>query len=178
MSTCWNSMEFKKATRERTCCTMLSFDVAHATRDFEFAGFLCLTKVKLTTSLLIFFPRWINSRWGRQSSNRNHCFNKIFPHQFKMYSLGNQTMITPRRNHSNQIDNRTQSNLIEWLGTIKFGNRTQSKSHKNVLVYIEPNRTLIELYWLGSMVEVGIHSIKNGLLYRKIVHVLLHVSFF
>ena len=68
---------------------MLSCDEVHATRDYELVGFhvfalhndsqiitpiLCLTKVNLRTSLLIaFFPRWINSGWGRQSSNRNHC---------------------------------------------------------------------------------------------------------
>ena len=44
-------------------------------------------------------------------------------------------------------------NLIEWLGSIKFGNRTQSNSHQKVLV-IEPNGSLIEFDWLGSMVEV------------------------
>ena len=67
--------------------------------------------------------------------------------------------------------------LIEWLGSIKFGNRTQSNSHQKVLV-IEPNRSLIEFDWLGSMVEVGMHSIKNRMLYRKIVPVLLNFSFF
>ena len=30
--------EIQRATRERTCCTMLSCDVVHATRDYELVG--------------------------------------------------------------------------------------------------------------------------------------------
>ena len=58
---------------------------------------VCLTKVNFTTSLLFFFfPRWINSGWGRQIIKAEPLwFNKMFPHQFKMDSLRNQAMITP-----------------------------------------------------------------------------------
>lgn len=47
-----------------------------------------------------------------------------------------------RRNHSAK-SNALLVELIERLGSVKFGNRTQSKSHQKILA-IEPSRTLIE----------------------------------
>ena len=56
---------------------------------------LCLTKVNFTISLLIFLPK-MNKFRLRQAIIKAEplWFNKMFPHQFKMDLLRNQTMIT------------------------------------------------------------------------------------
>ena len=66
---------------------------------------VCLTKVNFTTSLLFFFfPRWINSGWGRQSSKRNHCDStKCFLTSLRWIPWEIRLWSHPRRNHSNQI---------------------------------------------------------------------------
>ena len=58
--------------------------------------FVCLTKAIFTSSLLIFFSQdeLIQVEAGNFHTGTTVIQQKL-PHQFKMYSLGNQTMITP-----------------------------------------------------------------------------------
>ena len=111
-----------------------------------------------------------------------HVYGKISDNLIKMREASFAKSLAAIAIISPDVTTRTKPNvlLIEHERMTKFGTRTQSNSHqKKKNLVIELNRTLIEFYCLlGSMVEVGMHSIKNGTLYRKIARVLLNVSFF
>ena len=83
-----------------------------------------------------------------------------------------RTQVHSWRNHSNQIEL-----FINWtIGYDQVWSSNTLKLSQKILI----NRTQSKFDWvpLGSMVEVGLHTIKNGMLHRKIAHVLLNVSFF
>ena len=111
----------RRTSRGNACYAgYMPFERKHFYPACFLAWRLALPKVLSTRNV---FPRIILITEG-------HCY--FFRTKGRDYLLGSdyfRPCVTTRTKSTIYI-NRTQSNLIEWLGSIKLGNRTQSNSYR------------------------------------------------